>query len=188
MLATEEPTHPAPEGDSQLAELETHALNPRMRHIPTADWMVTKLDTDVRARLEKLWSPISDLHSSDPHHAPVEATVRALSRALDRVAEVARHHRGHPHPPSDLGTRLRWSLDQAITALRSADETGFGNRFPYHTGERSNSEPLWGSFLQMLWYLHKLADLVREFDPMIDERLLEGLVQLREPMRRDPIA
>lgn len=187
MLATEEPTHPAPEGDSTALPLETHATNARMRHVPSAEWLAAKLDGDVRRRLETLWLAASNLEHDDPHFPAVERELRLLCRALDHVAGIARHHRGHPHPPSDLGQHLRWSIDHTLAALRAPDET-FARRFPFHTGERSNAEPLWGCFLKVLWHINRLTELAREFNPSVDERLLEGLVQLREPLRLEPIA
>lgn len=167
--------------------LETHAQNARMRHVPTAQWIAAKLDSDVRRRTGHLLASIGNLTPGDSHAAQVDHELRLLCRALDLVASIARHHHGHPHAPAELTSHLRWSIDQTIGALQSDDET-FGRRFPFHTGERSNSEPLWGAFLKVLWYLRRLEDLVREFDPSIDERLLEGLVQLNEPLRREPIA
>lgn len=167
--------------------LESHAQNARMRHIPTAEWIAAKLDSDVRRRTGHLLASIANLSSGDANAAQVDHELRLFCRALDLVAAVARHHHGHPHPPADLASHVRWSIDQTIGALQSGDDA-FGRRFPFHTGERSNSEPLWGAFLKVLWHLQRLADLVRGFDPSIDERLLEGLVQLREPLRREPMA
>ena len=166
MLATEEPTHPAPEGSSPLPALESHAQNARMRHIPTAEWMAAKLEADVRRRAGHLLASISSLSSGELSSSPIEQQLRLLGRALDLVAAVARHHHGHPHPPADLSSHVRWSIDQTIAALDGADET-FGRRFPYHTGERSNTEPLWGAFLKVLWHLHRLEDLVSAFDPSL---------------------
>ena len=187
MLATEETTQPAPEGESPSMALETHATNARMRHIPSAEAIASKLDSDVRYRAETLLSSIAGQTSTEPYAAEIQQQLRLLGRALDRVAEVARQHRGHPHPPQDLASHIRWSIDQTITALHAAEES-FGRRFPFHTGERSSSEPLWGAFLKVLWHLQRLGDLVRTLDPSVDERLLEGLVKLNEPLRREPIA
>ena len=180
MLATEE--------TSQLPALETHAHNERMRHVPGIPWIVQKLEGDVRHHVDKLWLPYADLPASDPRHPALEAAFRALCKSLDRLADCARRHRHHPHPPNDLGSRIGWSISQAVTALNSADAEIFGKRFPYHTGERSNSEPLWAALLAVLQRVHRIADLVREIDPEIDERLYEGLVKLNEPLRREPIA
>lgn len=180
MLATEETSH--------ASLLESHAHNERMRHIPSIPWIVQKLEGDVRQNLDKLWLPYSDLAASDPRHPALEAEFRALCKSLDRIADIARRHRGHPHPPNELGNRVHWSLSQAVTALNAADGDTFGRRFPFQTFERSSAEPLWASVLSVLQHVHRLIDLVREIDPQIDERIYEGLVQLKEPLRRDPMA
>jgi len=180
MLATEETSH--------ASLLESHAHNERMRHVPPIAWIVQKLEGDVRQNVDKLWLPYSDLPGNDPRHPALEAEFRALCKSLDRVADIARRHRGHPHPPNDLGHRVHWSLSQTVTALNAADADTFGRRFPFQTFERSNAEPLWASVLSVLQHVRRLIELVREIDPQIDERIYEGLVQLKEPLRRDPIA
>jgi hypothetical protein len=159
-----------------------------MRHIPTIEWMLRKLDGDVRRRIEKLWLPYSDLAASDPRHPALEAELRALCRSIDRVADIARRHHGKQHPPNDLGGKIQWSLSHAVQNLHAADVETFGRRFPFHTFERSNAEPLWAAMLSVIQHVQKLTDLVREIEPEIDERLYEELVQLSEPLRREPIA
>jgi hypothetical protein len=159
-----------------------------MRHIPALPWMVQKLDVDLRRRIEKLWLPYSDLAASDPRHPALEAEIRALCRAIDRVGAIARHHRGNPHPPNDLGSRVTWTVNQAVGNLTAVDADTFGKRLPFQTLERSNNEPLWAAMLSVIQHVQKLTSLVREIEPDIDERLYEGLVQLIEPMRRDPMA
>jgi hypothetical protein len=187
-LATEEPTPPAAETAPRSSVLETHAHNERMRHIPTLAWITQKLDVDLRRRIEKLWLPYSDLPASDSRHPAIEAEIRALLRSVDRVGSIARHHRGHPHPPNDLGTRVTWTINQTVAALQGADAETFGKRFPFQTFERSNGEPLWAAMLTVIQHVEKLVPMIREIEPDIDERMYEGLVQLVEPLRRDPIA
>ncbi|HEX8618959.1 MAG TPA: hypothetical protein VF911_15355 [Thermoanaerobaculia bacterium] len=182
MLATEETTH--------ASLLESHAHNERMRHVPSIPWILEKLEGDVRRKLEKLWLPYSDLAASDPRHPELEAAFRALCKSLDRVADIARrHHRAHhSHPPADLGNRLTWGISQAVSALNSADADTFGRRFPFQTFERSNAEPLWAAMLGVLQHVQRLIELVRPIEPQIDEQMYEGLVQLQEPLRREPMA
>jgi hypothetical protein len=183
MLATEEQSAPA--HDHSL--LEQWPRNERMRHIPPLRWVVEKLDQDIRRRVEKLLVPWSDIGPADPRHARIENELRALCRSLDRVADVAR--RGKPsHAPNDLTSRVRWSLDHAIQNLNAADPETFGRRFPFQTFERSNAEPLWGAMLGVIQHVQALVPLIREIEPEIDERMYEDLVQLKEPMRREPIA
>jgi hypothetical protein len=188
MLATEEPASPTPAPGSHPSLLETHAHNERMRHVPALSWIVQKLDVDIRRRVEKLWHPYADLAASDPRHPALEAELRSLCRALDRVCSVARPHRPHAHPPNELGARVNWAITQAVTALTSSDQETFGRRFPFQTFERSNAEPLWAAVLGVIQRVQNLVPLVRDIDPGIDESLYEGLVQLNEPLRREPIA
>lgn len=187
MLATELEPSGTDDRGPRASLLETHSANERMRHIPPLSWLVQKLDRDVRRRIEILWLPYSDLPASDPRHPAMEAAFRALCRWIDRVADCARRSRGS-HPPNDLRQRLQFVLAQAVANLQAADAETFGRRFPFQTFERSNAEPLRGAFLAVLFQLDRIADLVREIEPELDERLLEGLVTLEEPLRREPIA
>lgn len=205
MLATEEPATPLPESEPEqthesapaapappplhAAVQEQWQQNERMRHIPNIPWMIEKLDGDLRHRIEKLHAVYAALPAGDPQHGALEQELRALCRAIDRVADVARRHRGnHHHPPNDLGNRLSWSISHAVTTLKEADAETFGRRFPFQTFERSNAEPLWGAVLSVIDHVQRLVPLARAADPNIDERLYEGLVTLREPLRREPMA
>ena len=187
MLATEEPTAPVPDPAPRPTLLEQWPQNERMRHVPPLPWIIQKLDQDVRGRLEKLLVPYSDVAASDPRHAPMETELRAVCRGLDRVADVARRGRG-AHPPNDLASRVRWSVDHAVQNLTAADAETFGRRLPFHTFERSNAEPLWAAMLAVIQHLHNLIPLIREIEPDIDERMYEGLVNLREPLPHEPMA
>lgn len=188
MLATEEQGTPHSDHPAHGALLEEWHRNEVMRHLPAIAWIVDKLDGDVRRRIERLWLPFSDISASDPHHDAIEREFRALGRSLERTGEIARRHRGNPHPPNDLGPRITWTLNQAISNLNAIEPGTFGHRFPVQTFERSFAEPLWASVLVAISHLHRLADLVREIEPNIDERLYENLVTLQEPLRREPIA
>lgn len=170
------------------AYLEQWSANEVMRHIPTLAWMSQKLDHDLRRRIEKLWLPYSDLAASDPRHPALEAEFRGLCRSLERVAIVAVRHRGAMHPPNDLGSKIGWLISHAVQCLNTAEAETFGRRLPFQTFERSNAEPLWAAMLSTIQHVQKLAELTREIEPEIDEKLFEGLVNLREPLRREPMA
>lgn len=182
MLATE-----ADEAAAGGSSLETWGRNEPMRHVPSAEWMAWKVDQDLRRRIELLFGPYAELNADDPHRAPLENEFRALCRALDRLADVARHARNN-HPPHDLGERLIWGLNQAVSSLNSLDPHLIGRRFPFHTGERSKSEPLYGALLVVIQHVGRVLTLVRAIDPGVDEHLLDGLVQLETPLRPQPIA
>ncbi|HEX7151845.1 MAG TPA: hypothetical protein VF618_10185 [Thermoanaerobaculia bacterium] len=177
MLATE-PTNEQPAEPSPNSPwIEVWGQNERMRHIPTTTWMIAKLDGDLRQRIDKLWSPFA----GDAPHGELEQEFRALCRSLARLADVARHSRNN-HPPNDLGHRIHWELNHAVSSLQSLDADLIGRRYPMQTHERSKGEPLYAALLTVIGHVQKLLPLVREVDPGIDERLYEGLVHLENPV------
>jgi hypothetical protein len=182
-LPAEVAAEPPPHVIAHAAHLEQHAANEPMRHIPTLAWLCEKLDVDVRRRIDKMTASI------DAHPAPeIENELRGLSRALDRLADSSKHIRNNGHGPNEALPKLRWSLNHALSCLRLADPATFGRRAPYQTFERSKSEAMFGAFVVVLEHLGRLLEVVRPIDPRIDERLSEGLVQLIEPLREQPIA
>ena len=182
MLATD-----AEEAAAGRSSLETWARNEPMRHVPSAEWMVWKLDQDLRRRIEILFTPYSHLPSDDPRRTPLENEFRGLCRAIDRLADAARHTRVN-HPPHDLGDRIAWGLNQAVSSLNSLDPHLLGRRFPFHTGERSKGEPIYGALLVVIQHVERVLTLVRTIDRNVDEHLLDGLVKLETPLRTQPIA
>jgi hypothetical protein len=160
--------------------LETWEANPRMRHIPSVEWMIRKIDVDLRTRVEKSLTPILGLSSDDPRRVRTDEELRNLCKALDRLSEVARHGRHNGH--GDLPHRIEAAFDDAVENLRSLDAGVIGRRFPFHTGERSKSEPLYGALLAVMKLVDRIIPLARDIEPDIDERLLEGLVVLENPV------
>src|SRR6266568_4899360 len=88
---------------------EVWGRNEVMRHVPSLEWLVWKLDEDLRRRIEKLYASVAALPHDDPRRPPLDDHVRALCRAIDRLADTARHMRTS-QPPNDLGDRLSWSI------------------------------------------------------------------------------
>jgi len=167
--------------------LETWGKNERMRHIPSVEWMIWKLDADLRRRIEKLLAPYTTLPADDPRHGPAEVELRALCRAIDRFGDAVRHSRGN-HGPQDLANRISWAIGQAIGALHTLDGTLFGRRYPFQTFERSKGEAVFGVLLVIIDHVNRVTPLIRAIDPNIDARLYEELVNLEEPMRETPMA
>ncbi len=180
----------ATEAATERKPLETWAQNERMRHIPTVEWMIRKLDGELRRKVEKLIAPVTALPADDLRRATIEQELRALCTALDRVADIAKHSRQNGHIPSDLPSRVGAAISHAVTNLQTVDPAFFGRRYPYHTGERSKAEPLYGAFLVVMQGIDRIVPLVRAIDPGLDERVLEGLVVLENPVderMREPI-
>ena len=182
MLATEAvPEQPA-QKQPALTPLETWGQNERMRHIPTVEWMTRKLDGELRRKVEKLLAPVQALPADDAIRATIERELRSLCAALDRVADIAKHTRQNGYAPGDLSSRVGWAISHAVTNLRTVDPELFGRRFPFHTFERSKAEPLYGAFLNVIYIIDRIVVLVRAIDLGLDEKLLEGLVVLENPV------
>ncbi|HEX7193207.1 MAG TPA: hypothetical protein VF381_16670, partial [Thermoanaerobaculia bacterium] len=107
--------------------------NERMRHIPRAHWMADKLDGDVRSRIERSCHAVESLAHDDPRRSAGDEVVRSLCRALERLADVAKHTRGQLHPPNELSRHITWSVQHAVASLRSADDDVIGRRYPFQT-------------------------------------------------------
>jgi hypothetical protein len=182
ILATE-PVPETPGKQPAVSALETWSHNERMRHVPGIEWMAWKLDVDIRHRVEKLIAPVLALDGNDPRRAGIEEEFKTLYRALERFADVAKHVRnnGH-HVPADLGGKIGAAISHAVTSARSNDADLIGRRFPFHTFERSKAEPLYAALLVVLSVIERIVPLVRDVDARLDERLLDGLVVLQNPV------
>ncbi|HEY0140563.1 MAG TPA: hypothetical protein VGF48_06690 [Thermoanaerobaculia bacterium] len=188
MLATDTASEPHPPHLPHAAHLEAWSQNERMRHIPSMSAIIDKLEHDIRRRVDHLYHSFAGLDHHDPHRTRLEGEFRSLCKWIDRVGDIARRPRGHQHPPNDLGSRIGWSFSHAVQSLHGADNETFGRRLPFQTHERSNAEPLRAALLAVIQHVQRLQELIREIDPRIDERLYEGLVQLREPLPTEPFA
>lgn len=182
-VATEQQTETATEAVTKPAvtvKLETWATNDRMRHVPSVEWLLWKVDVDLRRRLEKLLAPVTAEVAQRPE---IQADLRALCRAFERLADVAKHVRSNNnHGPSDPHGRVIGALNLAVGSLKSLEPALIGRRFPFHTFERSKAEPLYGALLMAIDATERLASRVRAIDRDIDERLLQGLVTLQNPV------
>lgn len=196
-LATEQVPEEVPvttsDAEPHAPLLETWSHNERMRHIPSLPWLTQKLEGDLRRRFDALWNVYARLPHDDPQHAALEKEFRALCRWIDRVADIARrarpgNHHHYQHPPSELGSRITWGIQHAVTNLNALDPETFGRRYPFQTFERSVAEPLWAAMLSVIEHAHRLTEQIRTIDRGIDERIYEGLVVLQTPLDARPMA
>ena len=174
-------------GAAPSSSLESAANNERMRHIPSAEWIIGKVDTDLRRRIDVLCLSFSNLDAADTHRPAAEAELTAVCRGLDRLADVAKHAR-HPSHPADITVKVKEALNHAVASLRAMDANLFGRRAPFHLFERSKSELLVAAMLVVITAVNRATETLRVADPGLDERLLEGLVTLSEPLRVEAIA
>ncbi|HEX9162344.1 MAG TPA: hypothetical protein VF980_11605 [Thermoanaerobaculia bacterium] len=180
MVATDAGVAPE-EKRATAPALETWATNELMRHVPPVDWMVRKVEADLRKRIAKLTSVFANLPFADPRHPAVESEFRILCKAIERLSDAARPSRRSAQQ-GDLPTLIDSLLTQAATNLRSLEQTAFGRRGPFHLFDRSKSEPVYAALLAVIAHTERIVPLVRSIDPTIDERLLEGLVVLSDPV------
>ncbi|HEY3055289.1 MAG TPA: hypothetical protein VGK31_05095 [Thermoanaerobaculia bacterium] len=170
LLATE-PIVATEEKRITLPPLESWVSNEAMRHVPSLDWMVKKVDVDLRQRIAKLTAPFANLASADPRYAGIEKELRALGKAIDRLTDSAKPVR-HNGNGGDLPSRIQNALTQALGNLRSLELTPFGRRHPFHCFDRSKAEIVYGALLAVLYRVERLVPIIREVDPSIDEQLL----------------
>lgn len=159
-----------------------------MRHVMPAEWIVRKLDDDLRHRLDVVLAPLSDLGPADPRRGTADAAVFALARSLERFCEVAKPHSSSHHPPHEAVARLRAALNSAVSAARNIDPSTYGRRAPFHNFDRSKSEAIYGCVLSVFSHYASVVDAIRTIDPSIDEPLLAGLVNLQQPFDPRPMA
>ncbi len=168
MTATEATTEQHPERSTLL---ETWSENEVMRHVPSLEWIIRKLDVDVRHRVEILWAPVGTLATADPRYPAIEREFQALCRALDHLADTAKHIR-NSHVPSDLAIHVPWALNHAASCLRTIDAAIFNRRYPVQTHERSKAEPVYAGLLVVLQCVARVTERVSEVEPGIWEKLL----------------
>lgn len=179
MLATE-PTEATAEKPARAVTLETWSTNERMRHIPAADWMLRRVDSEIRQTVAKILEVWGGVAPDDPRRARFEEHLKSLCRALDRLTGVAKHSRLNGQ--GEISQRIETALNHAVESLRSIDAELIGRRFPFHTFERSRAEPLYGALLVVMTTLERALNVARDVDAGLDERLLAGLVVLQNPV------
>lgn len=188
-VATDTPQNGEQAKPSPSLPLETWGKNERMRHVPPIGWILSKLDVDLRRRIDIVCTSFNSLALSDPNRGAVETELASLCRGLDRLADSARHGRvTNHHGPTDISGKVRDALHHAVTNLRTVDENLFGRRNPYHSFERSKAESLVAALLVVITALGRVVTVLRTSDAALDERLLDGLVTLQQPLREQPIA
>jgi hypothetical protein len=157
-LATELTEKPA-----ERSQLETWGKNERMRHVPTIEWIVEKLDRDLRRRINVL--------ATSPTNEAIDVELKAVGRAIDRLADAVKHSRAPAQAPAELAARLDFVITHAISCLNSLDPNLFGRRYPFQTFERSKAELIYGALLVVIERTHRVTELVRSVDRSVDERL-----------------
>src|SRR5438067_11992085 len=142
-LATEVTT-PAESKPAKTPHEEWHS-NERMRHVPRVHWIADKVDGDLRTRIERACSTVESVAAGDPRRQAGDEVIRTVCRAVEHLAELAKHTRGQLHPPNALSRHVSWSIQHAVASLRAADDDAIGRRYPLETFERSKAEPLNGA-------------------------------------------
>jgi hypothetical protein len=159
-LATE-----ATESTATRSLLETWGKNERMRQIPSVEWLVNKLDRDLRRRINILLTV--------PLNETTEGEIKNLCRAIDRLADAAKYSRAAVQPPQEMAARIDFAITHAVSCVNALDANLFGRRYPFQTHERSKAESVYGALLVVIDRVHRLTQMIRTLDHSIDEKLFE---------------
>ena len=153
--------------------MEQREFTDEMRHVPSLDWIVTKLDYDYRDRIEKIWTALasaSDVHPETKDR--IDERMEAIARWLQRITTLARGRRSAHHGESDLRTSITHIGYEAVSAMSALDRNTFRRRTPFHLMESSRAELIWGAFLAIGALLTEVVPFVERVDPDIRMRML----------------
>ena len=168
--------------------METVGHTEEMRHIPPLQLIIQKLDSEVRTRIEILYSSSFEsaaaLDSATVNQ--LETRFRQICRWLERLGELARGKRPHLNHDFNLRSRVRSALGFAIESLRGFDATQFRRRQPFHYFERSRAECIYGAFLMVSGELDRLTVLATAIDPDLAAKLSESAPQATEELVATP--
>src|ERR1700720_2959964 len=89
--------------------LETWGKNERMRHVPSIEWIIEKLDRDLRRRTNVL--------ATTATNNAIDAELKALVRAVDRLADMAKHARAPAQAPTEIASRVDFAITHATSCL-----------------------------------------------------------------------
>lgn len=153
--------------------IERHGETEVMRHVPEVDFLLERLNGDLRWRVDTLWNAALSRGGALP--SPIEQEFRCVIRWLDRIADVVRHHRANG-PENDLRSRLDRAVQNATQALSHVDRNLFRRRSPFHLFERSRGEQAFAAFLAAYRATERLVPLVAELDPDISLKLIQKVL------------
>lgn len=153
--------------------LEEPTLTDEMRHVPPRDWIVNKLDYDLREKIEVCWSCAHDTGSIDPDTlARIDERFAALARWLQRIVALSQNKGGSASKENDLHTRLTHSVYEAVSALSGLDQNSFRRRTPYHQFQLNRAEMIWQALLAALAVQHEIAEDLSAVDSDLAMKLL----------------
>ena len=157
-----------------------------MRHVPPIDYLIFKIDGEYREQVDKLYGAAFEAGKIvDPEkRGSIEAGFRSICRSLERLGEIASHHRAGAHhsPQEVLRSRLDHAFLQAMKGLTTVKADDFGRRAPENQFEKSSSESLLFNVLATGAQIRKLIPLVAAANPDIYEMLLNRLVVKEHPI------
>ncbi|MHB0968583.1 MAG: hypothetical protein ACYC7A_10785 [Thermoanaerobaculia bacterium] len=157
-----------------MVPLEQFASNPENRHVPPADVLIRRLDSELRPKLGAIWDSLFASLTPDAAALRIafEGRIRYVVRWLDRIAHLARGPQ--TAPSEDLRIYLNRAFDTATAALQSFDANRLRRRTPFHLFERSRGELIYAAFVVVECTVAELAEQISVLDPSLPEKLINA--------------
>lgn len=153
--------------------IEDPATTDRMRHLPSLERVIEKVDQNFRQRADLCYQiAFGSAHEDRDVEREVEERLRRFIEALGDLSAAAGKRTGS-HQQDHLRVALERVLDETVAALRNIDSESFARRQPYNRFPRSRWESIFSCYLRARWKLNDLLPLVDTLDPDSSMKLLE---------------
>jgi len=156
--------------------IEQFGRTEEMRHIPTVEVILKRVDPILRNIGEVLLASLSSLEEEAA--APARLHIERAIHWLEAIDAALRPRQHVDASDKDLARRFKAAADHASQALTSCDRSGFRKRSPFHLFERSKGECVVAAVAAAEHELNQAADAVSTHAPDVHHKVANA----RHPM------
>lgn len=142
--------------------METTEPRRAMRHIPTPQELIRRIDVLLRKRATVALDVLQSAEIPSEVRQTAENRVTAATVWLDRACDLAKPR--PTHTPSAPSARILTALDKLVETLRAIDTATWGVCAPSNRFDQSRWEPLWQAVLAAGYSLDQALDILAEVD------------------------